>query len=132
VCYGVSRTTEIVGRIFFRVPWISLVNLILGRAVVPELYHRRDVTVERVLRETRRLLDDAAACGAQRRAFAELRAELGEPGVAVRAAKIILGGGLRPPSSSEGASHGRASGATAPSEASPRIDCAGGARARAR
>jgi uncharacterized protein len=38
-------------------------------------------------------------------------------------ANLILGGGLRPPSSSEGAS-------TAPSEASPKADCAGEAGAR--
>jgi phosphonopyruvate decarboxylase len=39
-------------------------------------------------------------------------------------------GGSAPQRSSEGATYGRASGATAPSEASPSQDCAGNARAR--
>jgi lipid-A-disaccharide synthase len=90
VCYRVSPATEVMGRMLLRVPWIGLANILLGRQVVPELYLRRDVTVGRVLAETRRLLDDPAARGAQRRAFAELRAELGEPGVGMRAAKALL------------------------------------------
>src|SRR5205807_1621001 len=38
VCYRVSRLTELMVRMLMRVPWISLPNLTLGRAVVPERY----------------------------------------------------------------------------------------------
>jgi lipid-A-disaccharide synthase len=123
VCYRLSRVTELLARLLVRVPWISLANITLGRTVVPELYRRRDVTVERLVDEARRLLESPEARNAQRTAFAELRAQLGEPGVGRRAAQIILGGGLRPPFSSEGTS-------TAPFETFPRTDCGGEAAAR--
>ena len=91
VCYRVSRTTELIARLLVRVPWINLVNLTLGRSAVPELRLRAEVTVERVTDEARRLIEDARARDAQRAAFAELRAQLGEPGVAARAARLVLG-----------------------------------------
>ena len=40
VCYRVSRLTEAWVRLLVRVPWISLANITLGRAVVPEIYQR--------------------------------------------------------------------------------------------
>ncbi len=127
VCYKLSRTSELLGRMTLRVPWISLVNIVLGRRVVPELFERRHVTVDRVVNEAAALLDNPEARTAQLAAFAELRAELGEPGVGMRAARILLEGGLRPPSDGRRAPH------DALLPASPREqDCAGKARARAR
>jgi len=123
VCYRVSRLSELMARLLVRVPWINLVNLALGHAAVPELRLRHELTVERLADEARRLLESTAARDAQRAAFTELGEQLGAPGVGMRAARLILGGGLRPPSSSEGAS-------TAPSETSPRTDCGGKAAAR--
>jgi lipid-A-disaccharide synthase len=125
VCYKLSRTSELLGRMTLRVPWISLVNIVLGRGVVPELFERRHVTVDRVVDEAVTLLESPEARAAQVDAFAELRAELGEPGVGMRAAHIILGGGLRPPSD------GRRTPDGALLPASPE-DCAGKAGARAR
>jgi lipid-A-disaccharide synthase len=90
VCYRVSRLTELMGRLLLRVPWISLVNIALGRAVVPEIYLRRDATAERVVAEAVRLIETPDARAAQQAAFAELRAELGEPGVGARAARLVL------------------------------------------
>ena len=126
VCYRVSRLSEALARLFVRVPWINLVNLTLGRAVVPELRLRHEMTVDRLVEEARRLLDDPAALAAQREAFAELQAHLGEPGVCDRAATIILGEGLRPPSDV------RRSLTLAPHCLPPDPDCAGEARARKR
>jgi lipid-A-disaccharide synthase len=124
VCYRVSRLTEWLGSPMVRVPWISLTNLVLGRAVVPEFYWRRDATPERVAGAALRLLASPDALAAQRRAFAELADELGTPGVASRAARLIL--------SSERASTAPAGfstgGGSAPSEPPPEI--AGEARAR--
>ena len=90
VCYRVSRVSELLGRLLVRVPWIGLANLVLGRAVVPELCRRRDLTADRIVVEAQRLLGSAVARAAQRCAFAELRAQLGEPGVGVRAARLVL------------------------------------------
>ena len=98
VCYRVSWLSEILARLLVRVPWINLVNLTLGRAAVPELRLHHEVTVERLVDEANRLLESPGARQAQQAAFAELHGQLGERGVAMRAAQLILGGGLRPPS----------------------------------
>ena len=90
VCYRVSRGTELMVRTLVRVPWMSLVNNVLGRDAVPELF-QDEVTADRVAAEALRLLDDAGAREAQRAAFRELECQLGEPGVGARAAGLILG-----------------------------------------
>jgi len=77
-------------RALVRVPWISLPNIVLGRAVVPELYQRA-FTPERVADTALSLLAEPAAQAAQRQAFAELAGMLGEPGVGLRAARHIVG-----------------------------------------
>lgn len=90
VCYRVSRLSEWVAQRVVRVPWISLPNIVLGRAVVPELIRRRDASAGRLAQEALRLLDTPGALDAQRGAFKELAVELGEPGVGARAARLIL------------------------------------------
>lgn len=89
VCYRVSRTTEIIARLLADVQWIGLPNLVSGRAVVPELI-QKDVTGARLAAEASRLLDNPVIATAQRAAFKELRARLGEPGVGRRAARAVL------------------------------------------
>jgi lipid-A-disaccharide synthase len=89
VCYRLSALSEIVLRLLATVPWMSLANLALGHAVVPEL-HRRTTTSERLSREALRLLTDPSARDAQRAAFGELTGTLGEPGVGARAARLVL------------------------------------------
>jgi lipid-A-disaccharide synthase len=89
LCYRVSRTTELVARLLSRVRWIGLPNLVAGRAVVPELIQEQ-VSGERLAAEATRLLEDPVAATAQRAAFKELRARLGEPGVGRRAARAVL------------------------------------------
>jgi len=89
VCYRFSRLSEAWVRLLVRVPWISLVNITLGRAVVPEIYQRA-FTPERVAAIAEHLLRTPAALAAQRQGFAELRGLLGEPGVGERAARHVL------------------------------------------
>lgn len=90
LCYRVSRTTELIARLLARVEWIGLPNLVAGRVVVPELIQAQ-VTGGRLAAEASRLLDeDPVAATAQRAAFKELRARLGEPGVGRRAAEAVL------------------------------------------
>src|SRR6266705_275143 len=89
VCYRVSRLTELMVRSLMRVPWISLPNLTLGRAVVPELTQEA-ATGERLGREALRLLDTPGALDTQRAAFSELQGQLGAPGVGARAARLVL------------------------------------------
>jgi lipid-A-disaccharide synthase len=89
VCYRFSRLTEAWVRLLTLVPWISLPSIVLGRAVVPELYQRM-FTVERGTEAALGLLGSPAAREAQRAAFRELSGLLGEPGVGARAARAVL------------------------------------------
>jgi lipid-A-disaccharide synthase len=77
-------------RLLIRVPWFSLPNLTLGRAVVPELFQEA-ASGERLGREAERLLETPGALATQRAALAQLARELGEPGVGARAARLVLG-----------------------------------------
>jgi lipid-A-disaccharide synthase len=89
VCYQVSRLTEAISRLLIRIPWISLPNIVSGRAVVPEIL-QQEVSGERLAAEAERLLVDPEASEAQRRAFGEIRGRLGERGVGRRAALAVL------------------------------------------
>ena len=89
VCYKVSRLTELIGRLLIRIPWVSLANIVLGRAVVPELLQAQ-ATGPRLAEEALRLLKSPDRLNAQRRAFLELKGILGTPGVGERAARRIL------------------------------------------
>ena len=89
VCYRFSRLTEAWVRLLTLVPWISLPSIVLGRAVVPELY-QRTFTVERVAAAALGLLASPAALESQRAAFRELAGLLGDPGVGTRAARAVL------------------------------------------
>ena len=89
VCYRLSSVSELMARLVLRVPWMSLANLTLGRAVVPELY-RQTMTGEHLAREALHLLTDARAREAQCAGFRELAGTLGEPGVGTRAARFVL------------------------------------------
>jgi lipid-A-disaccharide synthase len=89
VCYRVSRVTEAFVRLLVRVPWASLPNILAGRPIVPEIL-QDEVSGERLATEALRLLEDPLAATAQRAAFKDLRARLGEPGVARRAATAVI------------------------------------------
>jgi lipid-A-disaccharide synthase len=89
VCYRLAPLTGVWVFRLARVPWISLANITLGRAVLPELYLRA-FTPDRVAAAALALLGSPAALERQREAFAELRGVLGEPGVGLRAARHVL------------------------------------------
>jgi lipid-A-disaccharide synthase len=89
VCYRVSLLTEVMVRLLTHGRWVSLPNIVAGRAVVPEIL-QREVTGERLAAEVRRLLEDPRAALDQRAAFEDVRSRLGEPGVGRRAALAVL------------------------------------------
>jgi lipid-A-disaccharide synthase len=89
VCYRVSRVTEAVVRLLVKVRWCSLPNLIANRGVVPEVL-QDELTGQRLAAEALRLIEDPAAAAAQRAAFAQVRAQLGAPGVGRRAAQAVI------------------------------------------
>lgn len=86
--YRLAGWTYLLGRILVRLPHVSLVNLVLGRAVVPELI-QGNANAERIAAEARRLLTDAGARTAMRAGLGEVRRRLGEGGASGRAAREV-------------------------------------------
>jgi len=58
--YKVSPATYLIGRPLVKVPFYSMVNLVAGEEIVPELI-QHDMTAARLAAETLRLLDDQPA-----------------------------------------------------------------------
>lgn len=98
VCYRVSPLSGLLGRLLIRIPWVSLANIVAGRALVPELL-QGDATGSRLAEEAHGLLRDPSRCQSQRQGLREVRARLGPSGVGERAARSVLraaGGSVDP------------------------------------
>ena len=78
VTYRVNPVTAAIARRLIRVPHVAMVNLLAGRAVVPELL-QGECAPERLQGVVRTLLTDTRAAGAQRAAFAGVVASLKAP-----------------------------------------------------
>ncbi len=83
--YRLASWTYALAKLMVRLPNVSLVNLVLGRKVIPELI-QGDANPERIASEAARLLTDAGERGRMRAALAEVRGRLGEGGASRRAA----------------------------------------------
>lgn len=88
VLYRLGSWTYLMGRLLVRLPYVSLVNLVLERPAVPELLQGR-ATPEGVEAVVSRLLRDRGAVDAMRTALGELRGRLGERGASARAARQV-------------------------------------------
>jgi len=89
VVYEVKPLTFFVARRLVSSRFIAMPNILLNEAVVPELI-QSDFTVERVVAEAWRLLEDASHAGRMRQKLARVRTLLGRPGVIEGAATAIL------------------------------------------
>ena len=89
IVYRLAPVTYALARLFVRVPFIVMPNLIAERQVVPELLQSA-VTPERIAAEARQLLTDARAYSVAQEGLREVRTKLGEPGAAKRAAGLIF------------------------------------------
>ncbi len=89
VFYRVTTSSWLVGKLLVDVPFYSMVNLLAGRRIVPELI-QGDCTAERLAAEAERLLDDDEARETMRRELAEIGKglETSRP-AAERAAEVI-------------------------------------------
>ncbi len=85
VCYGGSAVNVWLARRLVKVPFISLVNLIMGREVVREMI-QQDLTPKALGAELDRLLHDGPYRTAMQADLALLREKLGGPGASARTA----------------------------------------------
>ena len=90
VIYKVSGVSYAVGRRVIRVDHISLVNLIAGRTVVPELI-QAEANPERIAAEVGQIVTRREKAREMRAALAEIREKLGTPGASQRTAQIACG-----------------------------------------
>ncbi|HUQ90741.1 MAG TPA: lipid-A-disaccharide synthase [Bryobacteraceae bacterium] len=87
--YRVAPVSWLLGCFLVRVPFYSMVNLIAGKRLAPELM-QNEMTGERLARETVRLLKDATAREAMREGLKEVRRKLSVAGDPMeRAAGIV-------------------------------------------
>jgi lipid-A-disaccharide synthase len=86
--YRLARWTYLLAKLMVRLPYVSLVNLVLGRKVVPELI-QGDASPERIAAEAARLLTRAGERDRMRQGLAEVRGRLGAGGASRRAAAEV-------------------------------------------
>lgn len=91
VCYytKAGRLVSLARRLFLKVPYISLVNLISGEEVVPELVAEQ-MTAKNVRQHLAFILPGGSAREAQLKGYERMASILGGPGAPERAAKIIM------------------------------------------
>lgn len=89
VVYRTSAASFAIGKRLIRVPWISLVNIVAGEEVVPELL-QDDVNAARLEEEGAVLLEDPARLARMKTSLAKVESQLGPPGGSDRAADAIL------------------------------------------
>ncbi len=89
VIYRVGWASYLLGKPFVNLPHYSMVNLIAGRTLVPELF-QGDVTASSVVSNVTRLIDDAAYREDMVKGLRDVKAKLGSGGASGRAAEAVL------------------------------------------
>jgi lipid-A-disaccharide synthase len=89
VCYRVSMVSYLLAKHFIKVKYASLVNLVAGREVVPELLQLQ-ATPDNIYRAMLPLLQNVKTAEAMQEDLAGVCAQLGTPGASRRAAKIVI------------------------------------------
>ena len=87
IVYKVSLFSELIGRMIIRQQNIGLVNILAGKTVAPELI-QRDARGPRIASEALAILQNREKRQQIIRELGNIRAKLGEPGAARRAAQI--------------------------------------------
>ena len=89
VVYRTSAASYAIGKRLVKVPWISLVNIVAGEAVVPELIQEQFYAA-RLEKEAAALLGSPGDLAKMRFALARVARQLGPPGGSERAADAVL------------------------------------------
>ena len=92
VCYFMQarQLASFLRRFLIKVPYVSLVNLIAGREVVPELVADK-MTVAACRRHLQSILPGGEAREAQLQGYEQMAQRLGRPGAPERAANLMAG-----------------------------------------
>jgi lipid-A-disaccharide synthase len=90
VVYRVGAGSAFIGRLVIRLPHVSLVNLVLGREIVPELL-QDDASPEAIAAQAGSLLRNPKETRMMRNTLRDLRGKLGESGASRRAAEQVAG-----------------------------------------
>ncbi len=89
VVYRVSALSAFLARLLVRVSYVSLVNLLAGRRLIPELLQGA-LTPANVLREVRRVWDEGPERQAMLLGLGEVKAQLGQKDASEQAATQVL------------------------------------------
>ncbi|HBP90698.1 MAG TPA: lipid-A-disaccharide synthase [Nitrospirales bacterium] len=89
VVYRASPLTYQIAKRLVKIPYISLVNILAGQEIVPELIQDR-MTPDGIAHEALDILQDARRRNDMIQAFHTIRTSLGEAGASKRAAAFIL------------------------------------------
>jgi lipid-A-disaccharide synthase len=87
IVYKISLISYVIGRLFVHVKNIGLVNIIAGKTIVPELI-QGDACGNRIAMEALAILTNEKKNQEMIKELKAIRAKLGEPGAAIRAAQI--------------------------------------------
>lgn len=91
VCYYMSagRLASLGRKLILKIPYVSLVNLVAGQEVVPELVAEQ-MTPSNVAQHLRAILPGGVAREAQLEGYRRMAERLGQPGAPERAARLIV------------------------------------------
>ena len=89
IIYKISLLSYFIGRLIVDVKNIGLVNIIAGKTVVPELI-QSDASGSRIAAEALSILKNRERKQEMIKELESIRAKLGEPGAALRAAQLAL------------------------------------------
>jgi lipid-A-disaccharide synthase len=89
VVYRTSWLTYAIGRMLVQVKNISLVNIVRGKGIVPELI-QHDASPARIAKAVLRVMNDPSALEEMRLELSTVRGMLGQPGAAERVADHII------------------------------------------
>jgi lipid-A-disaccharide synthase len=89
VIYKTSWITYLLAKIFVKIKNIGLVNIVAGKAIVPELI-QNNASPEKIAAEMEKLLSDPKEFHRIQKELSKIHNWLGDPGASRRAAKIIV------------------------------------------
>ena len=87
IVYKVSQLSYLIGRLLVHVDHIGMVNLVVGKGVVPELL-QKDANPERIAKEALSILKDPGLRNRMTESMMEVRQKLWKPGAVQQAARI--------------------------------------------